>query len=322
MSENHTPLSALIAEESARPASSAVHVLAEEIRLRHGAAVTAILFYGSCLRKQTLEGVLDFYVLVDSYQAAYASRILAWLNAALPPNVFYIEVRHGQRTLRAKYAVISSEDFYQAATPRSLHAIIWGRFCQPFVLVHARDENARTQVIQSATEAMLTFVSRTVALLPSEHDMLPLQLDVLWQKGFQETYRSELRAEHPETIRSLYAAAPERYDRVTHAALAILEQRDLLRVSGAGRQFFLTMSESTRRQLWNAWRLRLPLAKTLYALRLLKSAFTFGDWLPYALWKLQRHTGVHVELSERQRKHPLIWGWPVIFKLLARRDLR
>jgi hypothetical protein len=55
---------------------------------------------------------------------------------------------------------------------------------------------------------------------------------------------------------------------------------------------------------------------------LLKSALTFGDWLPYALWKLERHTGTRVELTDRQRRAPLIWGWPVIVKLLWQRALR
>ena len=51
-------------------------------------------------------------------------------------------------------------------------------------------------------------------------------------------------------------------------------------------------------------------------LGLLKTAFTFGDWVPYVLWKIERHTAVRVEVSERQRRHPLIFGWPVIFRVL------
>ena len=70
-----------------------------------------------------------------------------------------------------------------------------------------------------------------------------------------------------------------------------------------------------------ARRLRRPAAKALAFVQLLKSAFTFGDWLPYALWKLERHTGHRVELTERQRRHPLIFGWPVLLRLLRSRDL-
>ncbi len=44
--------------------------------------------------------------------------------------------------------------------------------------------------------------------------------------------------------------------------------------------------------------------------------------MPYALWKLERHTGTHIEYSERQRRHPFIWGWPLVFRVLRNRDLR
>ena len=56
--------------------------------------------------------------------------------------------------------------------------------------------------------------------------------------------------------------------------------------------------------------------------RLLKTAFTFGDWLPYVLWKVERHSGKPVPFSERQRRHPLVFGWPLLFKLLRNRQLR
>ena len=49
---------------------------------------------------------------------------------------------------------------------------------------------------------------------------------------------------------------------------------------------------------------------------------TFGDWVPYALWKLERHTGTRIELSERQRRHPFLFAWPEIFRVLRSRALR
>ena len=89
----------------------AVTAMADAIRRRHGGAVAALLFYGSCLRRGGVEGVLDFYVIVDSYGAAYERRFLALLNRVLPPNVFYVECDHAGARLRAKYAVFSQRDF-------------------------------------------------------------------------------------------------------------------------------------------------------------------------------------------------------------------
>jgi len=157
-----TPLMQIVSEEVAGPAPSEALLLATAIHKRHGAAVGAILFYGSCLRTKKVEDeVLDFYVLVDSYRAAYSSWTFIWLNAALPPNVFYLEVQDGQKTLRAKYAIISTADFQQAVTPRSVHAIVWGRFCQPFALVYTRDDRARAITVDCAAQAAHRTQGRT-----------------------------------------------------------------------------------------------------------------------------------------------------------------
>jgi hypothetical protein len=305
------------------PTPATASAVAEAIRQQLGSGVAAILFYGSCLRTGEVDnGVLDFYVLVDSYQMVFSSRFLAGLNAVLPPNVFYIEVPYGGKMIRAKYAVISVDQFTYAVSLRSVHAGIWARFCQPVLLVYSRDESSRTTVTHALREAILTMVLRAVAFLPVESEGQPLQVELLWQRGFRATYRAELRPENPTTIAGLYQAAPKRYQQVAHAALQELERRGLLELYGVEGNFRVVMPAVRRKKLCRDWRVRSVLAKGLYAVRLLKSALTFGDWLPYALWKLERHTGVRIEPTERQRRAPLIWGWPVILKLLWQRALR
>jgi len=320
---SHENLTQLVTDELSRPAPAAAGAVAEAIRQQLGSGVAAILFYGSCLRTGEVEnGVLDFYALVDSYRAVYPSRFLAGLNTALPPNVFYREVPYEGRILRAKYAVISTGQFAYAVSLRSVHAGIWARFCQPALLVYARDESARTVVTHALEEAILTMTLRAVAFLPAESEKERFRPEVLWQSGFQATYRAELRPENPTTIAGLYQAAPERYQQITQVALRELARRGLLELHCVEGNLHAVMPAFRRKQMCRDWRVRSLLAKGLYALRLLKSALTFGDWLPYALWKLERHTGTRVELSDRQRRAPLIWGWPVILKLLWQRTLR
>ena len=71
---------------------STVLQAAEAARQRFGDGVAGVLFYGSCLRTGEVDGkVVDFYVLVDSYRAAYSGRVMALANRLLPPNVFYVE---------------------------------------------------------------------------------------------------------------------------------------------------------------------------------------------------------------------------------------
>jgi hypothetical protein len=50
-----------------------------------------------------------------------------------------------------------------------------------------------------------------------------------------------------------------------------------------------------------------------------QTAFTFG-LAPLALWSSSGFDPI--EPSERQRRHPLIYGWPILWRVLARRDLR
>ncbi len=329
-------LAEIVAAELGRPAPAALEPMVAEIRRRHGAAVAAIVFYGSCLRKARdqvgddalyEEGVLDFYVLVDSYRAAYESLPLAWANALLPPNVFYCHVDTGRRTLRAKYAVISVDDFHRGASPAWLQSIIWARFCQPALCVYVRDAAAMTAAVAAGVEAALTMVSMAVAQLPEA----PVRSEDLWQRAFRETYAAELRVESPEAIRTLYTANAARYDRVAVAALRGLERRGALRVAAGsgddpgaepGAALRVSMDPSRRRRLRTGWRVRRVLGKPLAAVRLVKSMVTFGDWLPYALWKLERHTGVRIELTPWQRRHPWIACWPVFVRLLRQRVLR
>ena len=51
-------LTDIIAEESAKPVFPAARAFAEDLRARYGAATAAVIFYGSCLRMQTDNGLI------------------------------------------------------------------------------------------------------------------------------------------------------------------------------------------------------------------------------------------------------------------------
>jgi hypothetical protein len=65
-------LKQLVAEELSVPADPRVAAMAAAIAAKHGEASRAVLFYGSCLRQDELEGLmLDFYLIVSDYSEAY-----------------------------------------------------------------------------------------------------------------------------------------------------------------------------------------------------------------------------------------------------------
>jgi hypothetical protein len=309
-------LAALLDAELETPVPLPVARMADAVRARHGDAARAVLFYGSCLRHRRVEGVLDFYLIVDDYRRAYRSRWLALLNR-LPPNVFYVELGDGPQRLRAKYAVFSQRDFDRRAGGGP-DCRIWARFAQPARLVWARDAEAAAAVTAAVVRATETAVTAMLAWLPGDVPVRRLDPATLWTRGFRETYRAELRGESEETIDSLYRAQSERFDRVALLALASRGAK-LRRVGGC---IEVESDPRARAQARRRWRLQRRVGKALTVIGLLKTSLTFDDWVSYVLWKIERHSGRPVEVTERQRRHPLVFGWPVIWRLLRERTLR
>ena len=71
-----------------------------------------------------------------------------------------------------------------------------------------------------------------------------------------------------------------------------------------------------------SWVLRKIAGKSLSGLRLIKSVFTFDDPVDYALWKVARHSGVSVTATERQKRYPLIFAWPLVWHLYRQGALK
>ncbi len=318
MSAGARALACLAREELARPAPEAAGRLASAIRTRIGSATAGVVFYGSCLRRGTAEGVFDFYVIVDAYTHALGSGWLSRASAWLPPSVFYIECPDGDGgLLRAKYAVLTLEDFIRGAAPGGFRSGIWARFCQPAIAVWRRDDAALEAIAGVCAQSVITAVETLSPMLEGISDA-----EQFWQKVFAETYRREMRTESDAAIRSLYSAAPERYERALRGGLTACEHEKLFAVEWHDDRFALSWPSGRRKARTRSFQRRLVGAKCIYVAQLLKTAFTFGDWLPYALWKVERHTGARIPYTERQRRHPLLFGWPLLLRILRNRELR
>ena len=107
-------LHALVAAELAEPVDPRVSAMAAAVAALYPGAARAVLFYGSCLRQRELDGLmLDFYLIVSDYRAAYGRSWRAPANRLIPPNVFPFE----HDGLAAKYAVLSEADFARLNGP-------------------------------------------------------------------------------------------------------------------------------------------------------------------------------------------------------------
>jgi hypothetical protein len=307
-----------VKRRSDRKASPAVRALIDEIRDRHGEAVQGVLFYGSCLRSgDDLDGLVDLYLLVDNYRSAYKSRMQSILNAMLPPNVYYLERELDEQVVRTKYAVLSLADLEKGTSRRWFHSYLWGRFCQPTALVYARDEAVRDLVSTCFGQAVLTFVRRVLPQIDDEFSARQL-----WSRGLTLSYGAELRSEKPQKRARLFDAAPEYYKTVTRLAADALSDR--MQAFDGPEGLYFRQQPSVGERLVNriSWRIRAWQGKLLSILRLLKATLTFEGGVDYILWKIERHSGVTVEVEPWLKRRPLLAIWVLSWRLYRKGGFR
>lgn len=298
-----------LATEAARPVPTEIDVAARALAARYGAAVSAILFYGSCRRTGRFQdGIVDLYLLVDSYRAIHRNPILAAANRLLPPNVSYAEIPAGSDVIRFKYGIVALSDFARRANPGILHPAIWGRFAQPVSLLWARNTETRNTVVAALADAARTLLTGTLPLMPAR-----FTAQAIWSRALAESYRTELRAERAGIGERLYQSDAPHYDAVAERVLA----RD-----PADGLFRNPSGPEAREKAERRWRLRRQIGKPLSLARLVKSAFTFQGGADYILWKVERHSGVRVAASPWQRRHPLLSGPVLAWRLYRKGGFR
>ena len=306
------------AELTPPPHHPALHALVDALRTRYGENVRAILFYGSCLRSgDPYDGLVDLYLIVDRYRDANSSLARASWNWLLPPNVFYTEVEHDARKVRCKYAILTLADLQRGTSRRWFHSYLWGRFCQPVAIAWQRDDDSRQLVNRCLLQAVTTFLQRALPALPPQGDIVSL-----WRDGLSLSYLTELRPESVNRTGELVAANLDYYATVTRYAGDALVPGFQLEASATETHYRTNYSTLKRLRTKLAWKLRSAQGKLLSVARLLKALFTFDGGLDYIAWKLERHSGVSVEIPERVRRWPLIFIWGMFWNLYRRGAFR
>lgn len=306
-----TPLAGLVADELAVPIAPEVARLAAAVAARHAAAARAVLFYGSCLRAPSLDGLmLDFYLIVSDYAAAFDRRWLATANRLLPPNVFPMEADG----LAAKYAVLSEADFARLMEPDA-SVSVWARFAQPSRLAWVADDAARRSAISAITRAAPVLLA---AARPMVADRIaPLEF---WRQAFALTYAAELRAERRDRAASVVDSDPERYAAFTAPALAAAGIDAAIGDDVIA--FAVPVSTAERRASRRAWAKRRWVGKLLTLARLAKANATYARGIDYLIWKINRHAGTTVTLKPWQRRHPFLGAITLLPRLIARGAVR
>lgn len=303
------PLAAALHAALGRAARADVQALAADIARRHGGTVAAVLFYGSCLRDGDAHGIVDLYVLVDSYRAFHGAGLLAGANRLLPPNVEY-HPANAATNAGAKVAVVSRRQFRARLRPGSRDTTLWARFCQPVAMAYCRDEAVRAWVAEALAEAAATAVHWALRLGP-EHGTAR----DYWVALFRHTYGSEMRVEDGARAETVHDFDAGHFGMLLPLAAAPgeLEAED----GGHYRRILPAAAIATAQTAWNR---RRRMGKALNLARLAKAVFTFDGGVDYIVGKLERHSGQTITLSPWQRRHPLLAA-PAIITSLRRKGI-
>lgn len=307
-------LESLITEETALPLTGAARHWVEHFRAVPG--VAAVLFYGSGLWQSDAEPddvIFDFYLLTPRYRDFDPKRILAMAGTVIPPNVYYREEPFDGRILRCKFAVMTVAQFLTAARGGSFTVHIWARFCQPSRIPHAADETLRRELVAALAQSVMIFHRRTLHLIDT------CSLVDFWSAGLRSTYADEIRTEKPGRLRSLFNAAEASYQARSRLALAQFPEMGAIDGNDGVRS---NLTDSRKRLYRLGMRMKRPLAKVAVFFRFIKAAFTFQGGLDYARWKIERHSGVRIEVTDLQRRHPVLGGLYLFVKVLLRGGLR
>ena len=289
-------------------------MLFEQLQQRHHGAISCALIYGSCLRSGDLyDGLLDLYLICDSYRAAYQRSLPAIANWMLPPNVFYAEQSLDDNTLRSKVTVISLRDFQRGCSQAWFESYIWGRFAQPTCILFSRDEATRTTVEEALLQATRTLLCNAVPALPGGGTV-----SGLWQQALALSYATELRTERGDRAQQLAEYSRKFFEEITCLHANSLEFDFTVSDQAVGLCYESSVGRWRRRSAAWKWSLRKAQGKLLSILRLVKALFTFEGGLDYIAWKLERHTGEKIVIPDRVRRAPLIFIWGFFWKLYRR----
>jgi hypothetical protein len=297
MSAGSAALDARIAAQLAAPVKPEVVTFAAA--LGEAAGARAVLFYGSNLRTGSLEGVLDFYVLLPGTE-----------EPAIWPTVSYHERAHENETLRAKVATMRLATFALAAGGELTDTTIWARFVQPSALVWTADGEAQGEVVAAIAAACATAARLAAALGPESGTA-----EDYWRALFRATYSAEFRVEksgRENDILSVNAA---------HFAglLPLAWGAGGIPVSIAGERLTPDLPHWQRGVILKWWARRRRMGKPLNLLRLVKASTTFEGAARYAAWKIERHTGMPVEVTPLRERYPLLAAPQVLWDLWRHR---
>jgi hypothetical protein len=298
---------------------------AQELALAAAGTLDGLVFFGS--RRTGAAGAnawsaYDVFVIVHRYRPFFekmrhrglsgkGARMMALLSRWLPPTQY--SIRFSDWPVHFKTAVIRSDTFHRETSRRRRDHFCIGRLFQPSRILYARDGATREALVDDLVSAVAETWQWSRPWLPPAFDA-----DGYGRNALKVSMSWEVRPESPGRAEALWDAQREEQTPVFEALLSELADRGEL-VPAAGAEGLWSPARPVRSLETLERKLYFRRSIVRSTTRWLKHVLSFEGWLDYILRKAHRHGGEPVELTDRERRWPLIFLWPRLFRYLRAR---
>ena len=270
-------------------------------------AITSIVFYGSCLNQHTKKetSTPDFFIIAKTYFSFHKKLIHTLLNYVFTPNTYSIS----DNGLNGKFNVISLRDLRRETSKRAKDIYNLGRLSKRVALIYYGDNDIKNLMLKCFTNAYYTVARKTLYLMKDEFTE-----ESFIESALNISYVGERRVEAADKISRLKTSEDEFYTSIYSSILEDFIDANLLFKKND--KFIFANPKSFIFKL-NQFRTKLFIRRSIIRakLRWPKSIYTFKGWVDTLINKIERTKGIKIELSEKERKYALIYGWKYYFKL-------
>lgn len=303
-------------------ATAPIEQLVERLRETSGDCLEAVLAYGSRLvgTNPDPHSAWDLVVVVDDYRAFYRAlsdggctarsvALLATVSRVLAPTVVAFWPSPPDGPL-AKCLVISRADFERELGPRRLDHFCLGRMMHRIAVVYTRDGAAAVWVEEIVAGAREMALDWTLPFLPES-----FSVDDFCRRMLEVSYAGEIRPERRDRVAAVYEAQRKGLRGIYTPILdAKVDGRVLDRSNGKYRVAYPPSALA---------RIRLHayfgVSKARATTRWFKHMLTFDRWVPYIVRKVERRTGMTVEITPLERRFPFPLLLPKALRVLRGR---
>jgi hypothetical protein len=285
--------------------------------------IRAVLLFGSHMVQASPDrfSAYDLIVVVERYRDFYdalaraglsrrSPTMQALLNRVLAPNVIALAPEGWDGGPVAKIMVVEPEVFARALSPSAPDHFLKGRLVQKVASLYARDAATARWVGDLLQRARAEVLEWTGPFLPDR--FTPAEAA---RRMLETSYGGEVRPEARDRVLDVFQAQRPFLEQTMADVLAHAARAGVLVREGDAYRFARVPGGRERRRA-RRYFLRSKLRATA---RWLKHVATFDNWLDYIARKVERRTGMRVEITPWERRLPLLLLWPKVVRVLRAR---